>query len=208
MKTSAGFEPLAFSRTNVNIIVAQPPTYTNYASYLAPSLQTAYDFSSVKKRIKAILLSNPSNPPGRCYPRNVLIESLEFCQERGLHLICDELDVLTDLGHVKKGEAFVSGLSLTNPFMPEGAIKVDTSRVHVIWSASKLFDVSGLKVESLIPEVPGILLTYVELFVSQHNSELIRAIVLHDHSYKHHLVGVSFSPALVATTTNPTLAQL
>lgn len=78
----------------------------------------------------------------------MLVQCLEFCQERGLHLICDELYALTDLGHVKKGEEFVSVMSLTEPFMPEGAIKVDPSRVHVIWSASKLFGVSGSKVVS------------------------------------------------------------
>lgn len=93
----------------------------------------------------------------------MLIECLEFCQERGLHLISDELYALTDLGHVKKGEEFVSVLSLTNPFMPEGAIKVDPNRVHVVWSASKLFGVSGLRVVSLILTVPSAKLTCVGL---------------------------------------------
>lgn len=145
---TAGFELSVSARANVNIIVAQPPTYTNYTSYLVPSLQAAYDFSQAKKRIKAVLLSNPSNPLGRCYPRSVLIECLEFCQERGLHLICDELYALTDLENTKMGEKFVSVLSLTEPFMPEGAIKVDPNRIHVIWSTSKLFGVSGLRVVS------------------------------------------------------------
>ncbi|KAF2631864.1 PLP-dependent transferase, partial [Macroventuria anomochaeta] len=113
---------------------------------LVPSFQTAYDFSPVKKHIKAVLLSNPSNPLGRCYPRSVLTDCLEFCQERGLHLICDELYALTDFGRTNKGEEFVSVLSLTEPFMPEGEIKVDQNRVHVIWSASRLLGVSGLRV--------------------------------------------------------------
>lgn len=47
--------------------------------------------------------------------------------------------------------------------MLEGAIEVDPSRVHVIWSASKLFGVSGLRVVSLTPEVPDTVLTYVGL---------------------------------------------
>lgn len=78
----------------------------------------------------------------------MLIECLEFCQERGLHLICDELYALTDLENTKMGEKFVSVLSLTEPFMPEGAIKVDPNRIHVVWSTSKLFGVSGLRVVS------------------------------------------------------------
>lgn len=147
---AAGFEPLASSPANTNIVVAQPPTYTNHASYLVPSLQAAYDFSPVKSRIKAVLLTSSSNPLGRGYPRNVLIECLEFCQERGLHLISDEAHALTDFGHVKKSDEFVSVLSLTDPFLPEGAIKVDPDRVHVVWSASKLFGISGLRMASFI----------------------------------------------------------
>lgn len=64
-------------------------------------------------------------------------------------MISDERYALLDIGHVKKSEEFVSVLSLTNPFMPDGAIKVDPDHVHVVWSASKLFGVSGLRIVSL-----------------------------------------------------------
>ena len=47
-----------------------------------------------------------------------------------------------------KGETFVSALSLTEPLVPEGAVKVDPSRVHVVWDASRLFGLGGLKVVS------------------------------------------------------------
>lgn len=83
---------------------------------------------------------------------------MEFCQERGLHLICDELYALTELGSVVggveggRGEdsvGFTSALRLTEPLVREGAVKVDGSRVHVVWSASKVFGMSGLRVVSL-----------------------------------------------------------
>jgi len=35
---------------------------------------------------KAIILCNPNNPLSRCYPRETLLDLMEFCQERGLHL--------------------------------------------------------------------------------------------------------------------------
>jgi aspartate/methionine/tyrosine aminotransferase len=74
---------------------------------------------------------------------------MEFCQERGLHLISDELYALTDLKGVSgDAPAFVSALSMTEPLVPEGAVKVDPSRVHVVWSASKLFGSSGFRVVS------------------------------------------------------------
>jgi aspartate/methionine/tyrosine aminotransferase len=75
---------------------------------------------------------------------------MEFCQERSLHLICDEVSALISLSAGdNKAPSFVSALSLTEPFVPEGAVKVDPSRVHVVWSASKLFGMSGFKVVSL-----------------------------------------------------------
>ncbi|KAH7396693.1 pyridoxal phosphate-dependent transferase [Phaeosphaeria sp. MPI-PUGE-AT-0046c] len=142
-----GFSPMLRTRANVNIITASPPTYDNWDNYLAASLQAVYDFSAEKSRIKAVLLCNPHNPFSRCYPKKVLLEVMEFCQEHGLHLIVDEIYALTDLNSKVKGAApFVSALSLTEPLVPEGAVKIDPSRVHVVWSASKLFGMSGFRI--------------------------------------------------------------
>jgi len=64
-------------------------------------------------------------------------------------LISDELYALTDLKSASDdAPAFVSALSMTEPLVPEGAVKVDPSRVHVVWSASKLFGSSGFRVVS------------------------------------------------------------
>lgn len=72
---------------------------------------------------------------------------MEFCQERELHLISDEVLALADLKDVpKRAPKFVSALSLTEPLVPEGAVKVDPSRVHIAWSASKLFGMGGFRV--------------------------------------------------------------
>lgn len=63
-------------------------------------------------------------------------------------MICDELYALTELGSVVGGVeggrgqdsvGFTSALNLTEPLVREGAVKVDGSRVHVVWSASKIF---------------------------------------------------------------------
>jgi aspartate/methionine/tyrosine aminotransferase len=133
----------------VNTIAAHPPTYHKYDNYLLASLQAAYNFASDRSKIKAVVICNPHNPLSRCYPRRKIIECMEFCQERNLHLISDELYALTTLNGTPRYEhPFVSALSLTEPFMPEGAVKVDPSRVHVVWSASKLFGSSGFRVVS------------------------------------------------------------
>lgn len=74
---------------------------------------------------------------------------MEFCQERGLHFISDEMYALTQLQDVPVGcPRFVSALSLTEPLVPEGAVKIDPSRVHIVWAASKLFGSSGFRIVS------------------------------------------------------------
>lgn len=74
---------------------------------------------------------------------------MEFCQERGLHFISDEIYALEKLNDVPDSyPSFVSALSLTEPLVPEGAVKIDPSRVHVVWSASKLFGAGGLRIVS------------------------------------------------------------
>lgn len=72
---------------------------------------------------------------------------MEFCQEHGLHLISDEILALTSLNNAPdSAPRFTSALSLTEPLVPEGAVKVNPASVHVVWSASKLFGSSGLRV--------------------------------------------------------------
>jgi aspartate/methionine/tyrosine aminotransferase len=155
-----GYDPILKSRANVNVVVASPPTYQNYDNYLLPSLQAAYDFSAEKSRIKAVIFSNPHNPLSTCYPKKALVECMEFCQERGLHLISDEIFALTPLNNSsKRGIPFVSTLSLTEPLVPEGAVKIDPSHIHVVWSASKLFGLSGLRVVSGMAYMSNDLLT-------------------------------------------------
>jgi aspartate/methionine/tyrosine aminotransferase len=146
-----GYETILKSRANVNTIVAHPPTYQNHVNYLLPSLQAAYNFATERSRIKAVIICNPHNPLAQCYPKKALIECMEFCQEQGLHFICDEIFALTGLkGLPTSTTPFVSALSLTEPLVPEGAVKIDPSRVHVVWSASKLFGASGLRIVSIV----------------------------------------------------------
>jgi aspartate/methionine/tyrosine aminotransferase len=144
-----GYETIFGARANVKVHVARPPTYHNYDNYLLPSLQAAYNFYQDKSRIKAVVMCNPTNPIGQCWPKQALVECMEFCQEHGLHLISDEVFALTKLNDIHDDPPnFVSALALTEPLVPEGAVKVDPSRVHVVWSASKLFGSSGFRVVS------------------------------------------------------------
>lgn len=202
------------ARANVNIIVAQPPTYANWDNYLVPSLQAVYDFSASKSRIKAVLLCNPHNPLSRCYPKKALLEVMEFCQEHGLHLIIDEIYAQLDLNDVPvKAPDFVSALSLTEPLVPEGAVKVDPSRVHVVWSASKLFGMSGFRVVSTLsyfythsrtihinPTIQGCV-------ISQQNPHLLSAVSLLTTSHVNTIASLYLS-SLLTWSQLPTLLKL
>ncbi|KAF2465686.1 PLP-dependent transferase [Lindgomyces ingoldianus] len=188
-----GFEGILKSRPGVNIIAAHPPTYQNHDNYLIPSLQAAYDFSADKSRIKAVIICNPHNPLSQCYPKKTLVECMEFCQERGLHLISDELYALASLkGTSNNGTPFVSALSLTEPLVPSGAVKVDPSRVHVIWSPSKLFGSSGFRVGCVI---------------SQSNPQLRQALSLLTYCHTNNIASL-YLTSLLSWSQLPTLLAL
>ncbi|KAF2634811.1 PLP-dependent transferase [Massarina eburnea CBS 473.64] len=188
-----GYESILKARANVKVVVAHPPTYQNYDNYLLPSLQAAYDFSADKSKIKAILMCNPNNPISRCYTRKSIVECMEFCQERGLHLISDEIFAISSLNGTPTGSPpFVSALSLTEPLVPEGAVKIDPSRVHVVWSASKLFGSSGFRVGCLI---------------SQQNPQLVAAMSLLTTSHVNNVASLYLS-SLLTWSQLPTLIAL
>ncbi|KAL5411671.1 hypothetical protein PMIN03_004711 [Paraphaeosphaeria minitans] len=179
-QATVGFERITRTRQNVNIVVARPPTYQNFDNYLLPSIQAAYDFAADKSRIKAVLICNPNNPTSRCYTQKSLIECMEFCQERGLHFISDEIYALTTLNDTRPNNAkFVSALSLTEPLVPEGAVKIDPSRVHVIWAASKLFGSSGFRIGCLVSQQNPKLLSALSLLTYWHANTLASLYLSH-----------------------------
>ena len=46
-------------------------------------------------RVKGLLICNPHNPLGRCYPRQTLLAIIDFRQKQVLHLISDEIYALS-----------------------------------------------------------------------------------------------------------------
>jgi aspartate/methionine/tyrosine aminotransferase len=92
--------------------------------------------------IKALLLSNPHNPLGRCYSLSQLEACLKFCQKNNIHLITDEVfgPLTFKSPDLPEEERFVSVLELDCE-----ALGCDPSRVHMIWSPSKVFALSGVR---------------------------------------------------------------
>ncbi|KUL82963.1 hypothetical protein ZTR_10278 [Talaromyces verruculosus] len=105
--------------------------------------------------VKAILVCNPHNPLGQCYPKATLTALLQFCQRNNLHYISDEVYALsvhapesTCNGNIEEERlhdqtpmhAFTSILSVEPP----------NETVHVIYSLSKDFACSGLRMGAFI----------------------------------------------------------
>lgn len=116
------------------------------------------------KKIKALLITNPHNPVGRCYTPSVLRKLMAFCHSVGLHYISDEVFGLTDFveeklkGEEKGREAEEEGFKSALEFVNDGKESpMDLKRVHVIYSMSKSFGLAGIRMvcgsTALIPSL-------------------------------------------------------
>ena len=92
--------------------------------------------------VKALVLSNPHNPLGRCYSRDGLEQCLKFCQQRNIQFVSDEVFALSVFScpDITDPSPFVSVLSL-HPI----SLSCDPERVHVVWSMSKDLAASGAR---------------------------------------------------------------
>jgi hypothetical protein len=83
---------------------------------LLSKLTAVYNNLPDQGKVKALVITNPHNPFGQCYPKAILQECLDFCQQRGIHYISDEIYALSQIDH---GGKFVSALSLesTEPIL-------------------------------------------------------------------------------------------
>ena len=146
---------------------------------------------SLGKRVAALLLCNPHNPLGRCYPRKVILEIMKLCQRHGIHLISDEIYALSifenQVDEDQSYEDFESCLAIDVT-----EIK-NPSLLHVVWGMSKDFGANGLRFGAIISQhhaglhrsiLPGTLYASTSL-VSEH----IVANVLEDEAWVEAYIG-------------------
>jgi 1-aminocyclopropane-1-carboxylate synthase len=82
-----------------------------------------------------VLITNPNNPLGVIYGRDVLLSAVTWARKRNLHTIVDEIYALST--HKKYGHGFESIIKIL-----DNQLKDD---VHFVWSISKDFGASGLR---------------------------------------------------------------
>jgi aspartate aminotransferase len=157
LATTGGSEALLFAmyaccNPGDEIIVVEP-FYTNYRSFavmagvtLKPLLskgedgfhlpaRTEWD-KLVTDRTRMVILCNPSNPTGTVYSRDELQMVAQFCKDKGLYLLADE--VYREF--VYDGKQAVSVLTL--PGMEQHVIVVD--------SLSKRYSACGIRLGCLV----------------------------------------------------------
>lgn len=131
----------------MNVIPVSGGSVSNtFSTKVLSDLRDALDKSP--QTIRALVLTNPHNPFGQCYPLDVLEACAQFCQDRDIHLISDEVYALSRFDTKNeinpKRPPFVSALHLDL-----SRLGVDGGRVHVVWSTSKDFGSSGFRMVCL-----------------------------------------------------------
>ncbi|KAE8167720.1 pyridoxal phosphate-dependent transferase [Aspergillus tamarii] len=132
---------------------------------LGPDCVKSYEEAvmSARKRgvvVRGLILCNPHNPLGRCYPEETIKELMRLCQCYRMHFISDEIYALSTWENkVETWDSppvpFVSALAISTNGL------IDPELVHVLWGMSKDFGANGLRVGYLI---------------SQHNRHLATAL--------------------------------
>ena len=149
-----------------------PPTsyYPNRSS-LDHAYQRALSETSRPPRI--LLISHPNNPVGMCYPPEIVKECIDWCREKEVHLISDEIYAGSVYRLERKGEGedkptFVSAMALASKHQPitssnsEGTTPPEFGLglgpyIHLVYALSKDFALSGLRVGVAYTENPEIL---------------------------------------------------
>ncbi|KAL3759984.1 hypothetical protein ACHAWU_000607 [Discostella pseudostelligera] len=136
------------------------------------SLDAAYQRAQMEtgRPPRILLLSHPNNPLGICYPPRVVQECIDWCREKEVHLVSDEIYAGSvyrkerTLGEERGQPTFVSVMDL-------GSRSCDASHnglglgpyIHLVYALSKDFALSGLRVGVTYTENEEILLPLQKL---------------------------------------------
>lgn len=134
-------------RTGVEIIPVKCYSH-NFFEITVPALERAYQEGLNKKQsIKAILITNPSNPLGLTISPKTITMILDFASEKSIHVISDEVYA----GTVFSSQYFTSVLEIV-----QSSNKYDRETVHVVYSLSKDLGLPGFRIGAIYSSNPRI----------------------------------------------------
>lgn len=139
---------------------------TTFGKLNVEALERAYQKSFEGRRpIKALLLSNPHNPLGTIFSNEELFEAIEWCRNKRIHLIMDEIYALSILSSYPMN-SFTSVYELLQGQLGD--------LIHIVWGFSKDFGGSGLRVGVMYSQNQELLRGMSKLADSMQVSNLIQ----------------------------------
>lgn len=91
--------------------------------------------AAVSSYTKAIIVNSPNNPSGAVFPENLIAQIVDFCERKGIYLICD--DIYHKL--VFDGKKAVPAYRLTDK-------SVEDSMVIAVNGVAKLYGMTGFRI--------------------------------------------------------------
>ncbi|EPE28208.1 PLP-dependent transferase [Glarea lozoyensis ATCC 20868] len=157
-----GFKPLISGRSR-GILVPAPfqciEGYQGLDDIFDPSMnKKALENAIIQAtqdgvKVRAVMISNPQNPLGRCYPAETLREIARFCTSHELHLISDEIFAISV--YVNPQAANVTPFTSILELDLDDCI--DRHFVHVAYGMSKDFCATGLRLGVLQSRNEGLI---------------------------------------------------
>ncbi|KAK5994746.1 1-aminocyclopropane-1-carboxylate synthase 1-like protein [Cladobotryum mycophilum] len=162
------------NKAQLRMIYAETTPDTSFEVGVVDSLEEALVASRCAGvKIRALLIVNPNNPLGRCYPRKTLVQLMKFCQKHQIHLISDEVYALSVFGEGDGLPGFTSVLTIEPGY-------IDDELLHVIYGFSKDFSAAGLRLGCLITRSTAMLklIQMVMRFVNPSGASVAVAIAM------------------------------
>ncbi|KAG0364038.1 hypothetical protein BGZ54_007898 [Gamsiella multidivaricata] len=150
-----GFNTDIMSKSKAKVVSAYLGDVSPFDVAHVQLMQQAIDQATQEgTRVRALVLSNPHNPLGRNYSREILIEFLKFASKNKIHVLFDEIYALSVFDYALKGPAkeeqpdnapFISALSI-----PNIEDYCEKELVHVAYGMSKDFCLNGFRCGCLV----------------------------------------------------------
>nr|QDY98235.1 1-aminocyclopropane-1-carboxylate synthase 1 [Rubus idaeus] len=140
-----GFDRDLKWRTGVEIVPIHC-TSSNGFQITESALREAYQEAQKRNlRVKGVLVTNPSNPLGTTMTRNELNMLVSFVEEKGIHLVSDEIYS----GTAFSTPSFVSVMEILKERKCDENGSQVWNRVHVVYSLSKDLGLPGFRVGAI-----------------------------------------------------------
>ncbi|KAI0173471.1 putative acc synthase [Hypoxylon sp. FL1284] len=157
-----GFGPAVSERARGVLIPAEFQSIEGYRGLddtFAPEMNRKALENSMQKatrdgvKVRAVMLTNPHNPLGRCYPEETLKAIAQFCGHNSLHLIIDEVFA----NSVYENPQAAGVVPFTSILRLSLEDVIDRQLIHVAYGMSKDFGATGLRLGVLHSRNQGLI---------------------------------------------------